>query len=471
MVAQTLGFQITGLLALGGVGGIAVGFAAKDILANFFGGLAIYLDRPFVVGEWIRSPDKELEGTVEYISWRHTRIRGFNKNPIYVPNSVFATILVENPSRMSHRRIKETIGLRYDDFGVVAAVVADIRAMMQEHPDIDATQTLIVNFNQFGASSLDLMIYAFTRTTVWVDYHAVKQDVLLKIGQIIAGHGAEIAFPTQTLHLQEAQAPATPASAQASRFDRVVAAGGLQSIEAQCGGWRCQRTAQRVAHPQPAALQHAGGHAAVAAHHVQPAAAEQGFHARTRVAGPGDLQHHLVADVQLQRLIGEGRARRQQVEARYQQVAPQAGGVDGGAAAPRRQQRQVFGSASASPGVCRRRAGCRRLAALRSPSRPRSARACAAATLTAAWPRAGRSTMASRRPLRPNCASRRRSSLNRPPSRRRPGTPGRRNRRRRRWPGRRRTAHPRRPRPAGPAAPRAAGGPGTPGWPAPRPEK
>ncbi len=215
-VAQTLGFQITGLLALGGVGGIAVGFAAKDILANFFGGLAIYLDRPFVVGEWIRSPDKELEGTVEYISWRHTRIRGFNKNPIYVPNSVFATILVENPSRMSHRRIKETIGLRYDDFGVVAAVVADIRAMMQEHPDIDATQTLIVNFNQFGASSLDLMIYAFTRTTVWVDYHAVKQDVLLKMGQIIAGHGAEIAFPTQTLHLQEAQAPATSASAQAS---------------------------------------------------------------------------------------------------------------------------------------------------------------------------------------------------------------------------------------------------------------
>ena len=167
--AQTLGFQITGLLALGGVGGIAIGFAAKDILANFFGGLAIYLDRPFVVGEWIRSPDKQLEGTVEYISWRHTRIRGFNKNPIYVPNSVFATILVENPSRMSHRRIKETIGLRYDDFDAVAAVVADIRAMMQAHPDIDATQTLIVNFNQFGASSLDLMIYAFTRTTVWVE--------------------------------------------------------------------------------------------------------------------------------------------------------------------------------------------------------------------------------------------------------------------------------------------------------------
>ena len=202
-VAQTLGFEITGLLALGGVGGIAVGFAAKDLLANFFGGLTIYLDRPFGVGEWIRSPDKSIEGTVEYISWRHTRIRAFNKNPIYVPNSVFTTIVVENPSRMSHRRIKETIGLRYEDFAAVPAVVADIRAMLGTHPGIDQSQTLIVNFNQYGPSSLDLLVYTFTRTVVWTEYHEVKQDVLLRIGEIIGRHGAEIAFPTQTLHLKE----------------------------------------------------------------------------------------------------------------------------------------------------------------------------------------------------------------------------------------------------------------------------
>ena len=201
--AQTLGFHVTGLLALGGVGGIAVGFAAKDLLANFFGGLTIYLDRPFSVGEWIRSPDKSIEGTVEYISWRHTRIRAFNKNPIYVPNAVFTSIVVENPSRMSHRRIRETIGLRYEDFGKVAAIVTDIEAMLRAHPGIDATQTLIVNFNQFGSSSLDVMIYTFTRTTVWVEYHKVKQDVLLRIGEIIVRHGAEIALPTQTLHVQQ----------------------------------------------------------------------------------------------------------------------------------------------------------------------------------------------------------------------------------------------------------------------------
>jgi len=201
MAAQSLGFHVTGLLALGGVGGLAVGFAAKDLLANFFGGLTIYLDRPFGVGEWIRSPDKSIEGTVEYISWRHTRIRAFNKNPIYVPNSVFTTIVVENPSRMSHRRIKETIGLRYDDFAVVGPVVTEVKAMLMEHPAIDQNQTVIVNFNQYGASSLDILIYAFTRTIVWTEYHEVKQDVLLKIGEIIARHGAEIAFPTQTLHV------------------------------------------------------------------------------------------------------------------------------------------------------------------------------------------------------------------------------------------------------------------------------
>lgn len=206
-VAQTLGFQIGGLLALGGVGGLAVGLAAKDLLANFFGGLTIYLDRPFGVGEWIRSPDKSIEGTVEYISWRHTRIRAFNKNPIYVPNAVFTSIIVENPSRMSHRRLKETIGVRYDDFAKVAAIVEDIRKLLLAHPGIDTSQTLIVNFNLFGASSLDIMIYTFTKTTDWVAFHAVKQEVLLQIGDTINRHGAQIAFPTQTLHLETA-APA-----------------------------------------------------------------------------------------------------------------------------------------------------------------------------------------------------------------------------------------------------------------------
>ncbi|NQV64749.1 MAG: mechanosensitive ion channel family protein, partial [SAR86 cluster bacterium] len=113
-VLQTLGVSVSGIMAFGGIGGIAVGFAAKDLLANFFGGLMIYLDRPFTVGDWIRSPDRQIEGTVEHIGWRLTMIRTFDRRPLYVPNSIFASIAVENPSRMQNRRIYETFGVRYD---------------------------------------------------------------------------------------------------------------------------------------------------------------------------------------------------------------------------------------------------------------------------------------------------------------------------------------------------------------------
>ena len=202
VILQTLGFSISGVLAFGGIGGIAVGFAAKDMLANFFGGLTIYLDRPFTVGEWIRSPDHEIEGTVEYIGWRQTRVRGFNKNPIYVPNSLFTTIVVENPTRMTNRRIKETIGIRYADLDKMSAIVAAVKAMLQSHPEIDSDTPLIVNFNAFSASSLDFFVYTFTKTVDWIKFHEVKQDILLNIAAIIQTQGAEIAFPTRTLHTE-----------------------------------------------------------------------------------------------------------------------------------------------------------------------------------------------------------------------------------------------------------------------------
>jgi MscS family membrane protein len=200
---QTLGFSISGVLAFGGIGGIAVGFAAKDLLANFFGGLLIYLDRPFAVGDWIRSPDRNIEGTVEEIGWRLTRIRTFDSRPLYVPNSVFPTIAVENPSRMQNRRIYETVGVRYDDAAKVGAIVADVTEMLNSHPEIQTDRTLMVNFTTCSASSLDFFIYCFTRTAVWAEFHRVKQDVLLKVLEIVDRHGAEVAFPTRTVHVPE----------------------------------------------------------------------------------------------------------------------------------------------------------------------------------------------------------------------------------------------------------------------------
>ena len=220
MALQTFGFSISGVLALGGVGGIAIGFAARSLLANFFGALMIFLDRPFSVGDWIRSPDRSIEGTVEFIGWRVTQIRTFDQRPLYVPNSVFTEVSVENPSRMKNRRIFETFGIRYDDLPQMRSIVADVHAMLAAHEDIAQDRTLMVNFVTFGASSLDFFVYTFTRTTEWVIFHQVKQDVLLRIADIVAAHGAEFAFPTQTLHVQTPEALQELAlEQQASRQD------------------------------------------------------------------------------------------------------------------------------------------------------------------------------------------------------------------------------------------------------------
>ena len=202
-VMQTLGFSISGVLAFGGMGGIAVGFASKDLLANFFGGLMIHLDRPFNVGETIRSPDKQIEGRVEHIGWRQTRIRAVNMSMIYVPNALFTSIVVENPSRMSHRRIHETIGLRYDDLDKMNAIVEEVGDMLKSHPGIDAGQETFVAFDQFADSSINFIIRAYSRSTQLPQFHAIKQDILLKVSSIIARHGAEIAFPTRTLYLNQ----------------------------------------------------------------------------------------------------------------------------------------------------------------------------------------------------------------------------------------------------------------------------
>ena len=204
---QTMGVSVAGVLAFGGIGGIAVGFAARDLLANFFGALMIYLDRPFAVGDWIRSPDRELEGTVEDIGWRMTQIRTFDQRPLYVPNGLFNSIAVENPSRMQNRRIYETIGVRYGDVNVLRNIIDDVRNMLKTHPEIDTSRTLMVNLVSFGASSLDFFVYTFTKTTVWEDFHVIKEEILFKIADIIESHKAEMAYPTQTLLLEEVHDP------------------------------------------------------------------------------------------------------------------------------------------------------------------------------------------------------------------------------------------------------------------------
>mgnify|MGYP006283697987 CR=1 FL=1 len=203
IILQSLGFSITGILAFGGVGGFAVGYAAKDLLSNFFGALIIYLDKPFKVGDWIKSPDREIEGHVEEIGIRQTIIRTFDKRPLYVPNSIFNEVVIENPSRMSNRRIYDYFGVRYNDVNNVAKITDQVREMLENHPEIDTTKTLMVNLDRFSGSSVDFFIYVFTKTKVWEEYHQIKHEIFLKISKIIEENNSEFAFPTRTLHVAD----------------------------------------------------------------------------------------------------------------------------------------------------------------------------------------------------------------------------------------------------------------------------
>ncbi|WP_299267312.1 mechanosensitive ion channel family protein [uncultured Psychrosphaera sp.] len=200
-----LGLDATGLIAMGSVSGAALAFASKDLVSNWFGGIMLYLDKPFQVGDWIRSPDRDIEGTVEYIGWRITKIRAFDKRPLYVPNSAFNTITVQNPSRMTHRRIEETITVRYDDMKLVNKIVEQITQYLNESELVAQDQTKIVNFNGYGESSLNILIYCMTITTDWVTFHQHKQKVLLDIGDIVLGLGGDFAYPTQRLQVEQAE--------------------------------------------------------------------------------------------------------------------------------------------------------------------------------------------------------------------------------------------------------------------------
>ena len=184
-----------------GVLSLPFAFAAKDAVSNVFGGIKLLIvDQAFRVGDWIESPSIG-HGIVEGVTLSTVKVRKFSKAVQTVPNGVIAAEPITNWSRMSNRRIKETIGIRYEDAGKMGKIIELVRKMLLAHPEIDADKTLIVNFNAFAASSLDFFIYTFTKTTNWADYHQIKQDVLLKVLNIIEGQGAECAFPTSTVHV------------------------------------------------------------------------------------------------------------------------------------------------------------------------------------------------------------------------------------------------------------------------------
>ncbi len=203
IIVDQLGLNISGILTFGGIGGIAISFAAKDLLANFFGSLVVALDRPFAVGDRILSPDKQISGVVKKIGWRVTKILTYEKRPIYIPNSLFTTIIIQNDSRMSHRRIDDTIRIRFKNIATIDVIIKDIDDMLRQNPRIDNTQTILVSVSSIGSKIFALNIYAFIKTTDWTVYREIRQDILLTIAKIIDKEGATLVFPESIIEVHE----------------------------------------------------------------------------------------------------------------------------------------------------------------------------------------------------------------------------------------------------------------------------
>ncbi len=205
-VAQNWGYSPAGILAGVGLGGLAMAFAAQDTVANVFGSFVVFADRPYKIGDWIQLAG--IEGTVEQIGIRSTRIRMFDKALVSVPNKIVTNESIFNYSEMPVRRISLNVGLSHAcEPEQILAVVQDIRELLRTHPGIDQ-EYWVTSFSELSAYSLDVLVYCFTRSTVWEEYLDVRQDLLLRIMAICRTHQAEIAFPTSTVYYRQPQDPA-----------------------------------------------------------------------------------------------------------------------------------------------------------------------------------------------------------------------------------------------------------------------
>ncbi len=201
MVLDTFDVPLTAVLAFGGIGGIAISWAAKDVIANFFGGFMIFINRPFTEGDWIKSTNKNFEGYVEQIGWYMTRIRSLERRPTFVPNALITDAIIENPGRMYHRRISTPVTLRYQDFSKIDPILTQIQEMLQSHPHLDRKQIALANLTEFADDGIIVEVYCFTHRTSLAEFRETQQDILIRVAKIVENNGAEMAYPTRTLHV------------------------------------------------------------------------------------------------------------------------------------------------------------------------------------------------------------------------------------------------------------------------------
>lgn len=199
---QIWGINVTALVASLGLGGLAFALAAKDTASNMFGSFALLADKSIRIGEWIKVGG--VEGTVEDIGMRTTKIRSFEKSLITVPNQIVSNSPIENFSRRGVRRIKMQIGLTYGTSrDQMNTIVQEIKSLFQNHENISQKETLLVNFESFGDSSLNVFIYAFANTSNWERYLNIREDIHLKIMKIVEDNHSSFAFPSQSIYVEQ----------------------------------------------------------------------------------------------------------------------------------------------------------------------------------------------------------------------------------------------------------------------------
>lgn len=199
---QVWGINVTALIASLGLGGLAFALAAKDTASNLFGSFALLADKSIRIGEWVKIDG--VEGTVEDIGMRTTKIRSFGKSLITVPNQIIANTPIENFSRRGVRRIKMDIGLTYNTSSEqLTKIVEEIKYMLHNHKDISQKETLLVNFKSFGDSSLNIFIYTFTSTANWAKYLEIREDIHIKIMKIVEDNNSSFAFPSQSIYVEQ----------------------------------------------------------------------------------------------------------------------------------------------------------------------------------------------------------------------------------------------------------------------------
>jgi small-conductance mechanosensitive channel len=238
--AQAFNLPIAGLLGGLGIGGAAIAFASKDAIANLFGSVTVLTDRPFEIGDWIKT--EGIEGTVESVGFRSSRIRTFYNSLITLPNSRLTTAIVDNMGTRKYRRITATLGVQYDTSPEqIDAFCEAIRELIRRHP-YTRKDYYHVYLNGFSDSSLDIMLYCFVECPDWSVELREKHRLFIDIIRLAKGLGISFAFPTRTLHLyQEEHASGTaPVDlAQADRAGQKLAAetaGPLLSVEQRPGG-------------------------------------------------------------------------------------------------------------------------------------------------------------------------------------------------------------------------------------------